>query len=89
VSIGLNTTIVIVGSQTSLPLEGDDVTRITSHAMVIYDDAIDKIRQELIAYAEPICVESLTMDLPLPPLRAINHTIPLIDEKKVYHWHSS
>lgn len=68
VSIGLNLTTVIVGSQTSLPLEGNDVMKIASCAMVIYDDAIDKIHQELIAYAEPICVESLDMDLPLPPI---------------------
>jgi Reverse transcriptase (RNA-dependent DNA polymerase) len=29
------------------------------------------------------------MDLPLPPLRAINHTVPLIDENKIYPWRPS
>ncbi|KAF8574980.1 hypothetical protein K439DRAFT_1641768 [Ramaria rubella] len=34
--------------------------------------------------AEDICKEA--NETPLPPLRDINHTIPLIDETKVYWW---
>lgn len=48
---------------------------------------IERAREELIKYAEPLCK---TMDeTDLPPFRAINHTIPLIDEKKVYKWRPS
>ncbi|KAF8220658.1 hypothetical protein L208DRAFT_1416363, partial [Tricholoma matsutake] len=32
---------------------------------------------------------SLDMDLLLPPLQAINHTVPLIDENKIYPWRPS
>ncbi|KAF8218874.1 hypothetical protein L208DRAFT_1419269, partial [Tricholoma matsutake] len=74
VTLGLNLTMVVIGSNTSLPIEGSTVTKIASRAMDIYEDAIEKVRQELLAYAEPICIEALDMDLPLPPLWAINHT---------------
>ncbi|KAF8227864.1 hypothetical protein L208DRAFT_1404802, partial [Tricholoma matsutake] len=84
VTLGLNPTTVVISSNTSLPIEGSTVTKIASRAMDIYEDAIEKVRQELLAYTEPICIEALDMDLLLPPLRAINHTVPLIDENKIY-----
>ncbi|KAF8233799.1 hypothetical protein L208DRAFT_1395228 [Tricholoma matsutake] len=89
VTLGLNPTTVVIGSNTSLPIEGSAVTKIALCAMDIYEDAIEKIRQELLAYAEPICIEALDMDLLLPPLWAINHTVPLIDENKIYPWRPS
>ena len=45
------------------------------------------MRQQLLEYARPICLEA--GDSLLPPLQSINHTIPLKDEAKVYHWHPS
>jgi hypothetical protein len=89
VMIGLNPTTVVISSNVSLPIERSSVMKIASRAMDIYEDAIEKVRQELMAYAEPICIEALDMDLPLPPLRVINHTIPLIDKNKIYPWRLS
>ncbi|KAF9440102.1 hypothetical protein P691DRAFT_794197 [Macrolepiota fuliginosa MF-IS2] len=39
---------------------------------------------ELIEYASNICKEAV--DTPLPPLHAINHVIPLLDDMKAYLW---
>ncbi|KAL4258218.1 CCHC-type domain-containing protein [Pleurotus pulmonarius] len=87
VLLGLNPARVVVGSEVSLPLDGPGVSRLASMS-VVYDEAeIEHARKELHEYAKPLCK---TMDqTDLPPLRAINHTIPLIDEKKVYKWRPS
>jgi len=39
------------------------------------------------AYAEPLCRK--VEETKLPPFRAINHAIPLIDENKTYQWRAS
>ncbi|KAJ6542400.1 hypothetical protein B0H10DRAFT_1673083, partial [Mycena sp. CBHHK59/15] len=49
--------------------------------------ALEGARNELRKYALPIC--RVAHETTLPPLRAINHTIPLIDEKKIYPWRPS
>ncbi|KAJ3803844.1 hypothetical protein F5876DRAFT_3249, partial [Lentinula aff. lateritia] len=41
----------------------------------------------LLQYAQPIC--KMAAETPLPPLRRIKHTIPLIDENKIHPWHPS
>lgn len=89
VTIGLNPSRVMVGSKEAQPLRGNAVTKIASRAMEAYDEKLGDVRNQLVKYAEGICVEALNMDLPLPPLRAINHTIPLIDENKTYPWRPS
>lgn len=55
--------------------------------MSLHEGNLEKVRKELREYAEPLC--RTAEETPLPPLWAINHTIPLIDEIKVYHWHPS
>lgn len=52
--------------------------------MSLHEGNLEKVREELRQYAAPICKSA--EETPLPPLRAINHTIPLIYENKVYHW---
>lgn len=47
-------------------------------------DLIESYRKELIDYAKDICKE--VIETPLPPLRMINHVIPLIDKDQVYAW---
>jgi Retroviral aspartyl protease/Zinc knuckle len=86
VTISLNPTTVVVRSKESQPLRGESVTRIASRAMDTYNERVVEVREALYSYADPICVENIDHDLPLPPLRAINHTIPLIDAKRVYLW---
>ena len=45
---------------------------------------MDMARKKLEKYAEPIC--KTVDETPLPPLRHINHKIPIIDDKKQYSW---
>ena len=92
VMIGLNPTIVVIGCDMSLPLEGESVTKIASHAMETYNERLerlDDVQKQLMKVAKPICVEALDVDLSLLPLCTINHIILLIDETKVYPWHPS
>jgi hypothetical protein len=51
------------------------------------DGDVINARDELMAYAEPLCRK--VEETELPPFRAINHSIPLIDENKVYPWRPS
>ena len=87
VSLGLNPTRVVVGSAKALPIRGIDVARIAARAVDVLEGKLDRIRRELIAYAQPLCVNP--DDTEQPPFRAINHAIPLIDEIKVYPWRPS
>ncbi|KAG6844130.1 hypothetical protein H0H93_016641, partial [Arthromyces matolae] len=87
VMVGLNPQRVIVGSRDSLTMEGLDVQRLASRSMRVYEDRIEEIRKNIMEYARPICKKA--SDSPLPPLRAINHEIPLVDENKVYGWRPS
>jgi hypothetical protein len=53
----------------------------------IKPDLLQAARDEMLDYAKPIC--RVASDTPLPPLRAINHTIPFIDESKILPWRAS
>ena len=87
VSFGFNPTAVAIGSASTLPIEGKQVRVLQSHTAEVLEDRLETARRQLREYAEPICKEA--SDSPLPPLRAINHRIPLIDESKVYSWRPS
>ncbi|RPD70279.1 hypothetical protein L226DRAFT_444096, partial [Lentinus tigrinus ALCF2SS1-7] len=88
VHLSMNPTKVVIGSKKSLPMAGAaQVRSLESCAVDLFQDRLEAARQELRQYAEPICRD--TSDAPLPPLRAINHTIPLKDESKIYHWRPS
>ncbi|RPD82679.1 hypothetical protein L226DRAFT_541825 [Lentinus tigrinus ALCF2SS1-7] len=85
--LSMNPTKVVVGSVKSLPIAGKQVRMLESCAAELFEDHLEVARRELRQYAESICQEA--SDSPLPPLRAINHTIPLKDESKIYHWRPS
>lgn len=87
ISVSLNPTTVVVGSESALPIKGSQVRVLKSHATAILDHRLQDVRFELREYAAPICKE--VSDSPLPPLRVINHCIPLIDPDKVYSWRPS
>ncbi|KAI0045056.1 hypothetical protein FA95DRAFT_1496070, partial [Auriscalpium vulgare] len=87
VLLGLNPTRVVIGSAEPLKIEGIDVTVISSAAADIAEDALDTLRAKLTREAEDLCAD--TERTALPPLREINHEIPLIDENKVYQWRPS
>jgi len=87
VTVSVNPASVYVGSAASLPIEGKRVRILESRAADIFEDHLERARDHLREYAAPICVSA--SDTPLPPLRVINHTIPLKDESKIYHWRPS
>ena len=87
VAVGVNPSCVVVGSSIPVELEGPDVITINSAAADLLNDGLDKLRTELSLEAEDLCTD--TSKTALPPMRAVNHTIPLIDEHKVYRFRPS
>ena len=87
VVFGLDPPQIGIGSTRVRPISGKQVTTLSSLAVDLFEDKIEKLRQELRAYAADICVDASRT--PLPPLRAINHKIPLIDESKKYSYRPS
>ena len=87
VSIGLNPARIIMGSDIPVPITVGKDARSLLNAVTFDDPKIVNARDELMAYADPLC--RVVEETELPPLRAINHTIPLIDEKKTYTWRAS
>ena len=87
VSIGLNDPRVLIGSSEPLPMEGVNVAVLTSRAMDVLEEHLETARQELRDYSADICKKA--METALPPLRKINHRVPLIDPDKVYPWRPS
>ena len=88
ICIGLNPARIVVGSDSPLPINpGPDTKLLLSAVSLSQDEEVIKAREELVAYADLICRN--VEETELPPLRAINHTIPLIDENKVYPWRPS
>ncbi|KAI0038291.1 hypothetical protein FA95DRAFT_1458214, partial [Auriscalpium vulgare] len=85
--IGMNPTRVVVGSAQPLEIRGEEVTTISSAAADLLEGELEKLRAELRDAARDLCAD--TTRTALPPLRAINHTIPLVDEEKVYSWRPS
>jgi hypothetical protein len=87
VCIGFNPARVVVGSDVAQPLKIGSDTKLMVHTLTPEDQSIENAREELRRYAEPLCKEMA--DTEFPPLRDINHTIPLIDEEKTYQWRPS
>ena len=87
VAIGFNPSRVIVGSSEPLEMKGPEVTTISSAAADLLDKGLDDLREQLKREAQDLCPD--TSKTALPPMRAVNHSIPLIDEKKVYRFRPS
>ena len=87
VCIGLNPSRIVIGSDVALPITSENDTKPLLNFIMPSDDEIVAAREELMAYAKPLCRK--VDETELPPLRAINHTIPLIDENKTYQWRAS
>ena len=87
VAIGLNPPRVSIGSPVPVDIRGEDTTVVTSAAADLLDDELEKLREQLRAEAADLCQDGATAEL--PPLREINHPIPLIDESKIYSWRPS
>ena len=87
VIFGFNLAKVVIGSLNSVALYRSDVAKISSMAMDLAEDGLEKLRLELIKEAADLCIPA--EDTPLPPLCIINHKIPIIDESKVYSFRPS
>ncbi|KAJ2913329.1 hypothetical protein MD484_g7081, partial [Candolleomyces efflorescens] len=79
VCVGLNPPRVVIGSAVSLPIKEDTTTRVVVSGISVDDRSVEKARTLLKKMAEPLCKE--LDEIPLPPLRAINHTVPLIRDR--------
>jgi hypothetical protein len=85
--LGFNPARVVIGSDEPIPLKAGNDTKLLVNMLSPEDQSIKDAREELCLYAEPLCKEVSETDL--PPFRVINHSIPLIDEKKTYPWRPS
>jgi len=87
VLVGLNSPRVVLGSKEPLEMRGPQVSVLESRATEVYEDSLERVRERLRELAQPLCSQAGATALPL--LRAINHSIPLIDEGKIYPWRPS
>lgn len=85
--LGFNDTRVVVGSDPSLPMKGEQVMKLTSQAVKIKDNVLEAMRIQLHKYARPLCQKA--KEALLLPFRKINHQILIIDKEKVYPYHPS
>ncbi|KAJ3560998.1 hypothetical protein NP233_g10469 [Leucocoprinus birnbaumii] len=87
VSICMEPPAVVIGSENPIPLKGPRIAKMLSRAMTTYEDKLEVIRNGLLSYTKKVCCDGL--DTPLPPLREINHKIPLINPDSKYLWRPS
>ena len=87
VAIGLNPPCVVIGSNKPVEMNGPDVITITSAAADLLDNGLENLRKQLRKEANDLCPD--TSKTALPPMRAVNHTIPLIEPNKVYRFRPS
>ena len=87
VCLGFNPARIVIGSDNALPIKSGLDTKLMVSALSTEDKQVEAAREELRQYALPLCKEVHETDL--PPFRAINHTIPLIDVSKTYPWRPS
>ena len=86
VLLGFNPSEIKVWSVDPLPIRGAS-TQVLEVRTTGVGDELEHYRAELRQYAASICKEA--SETPLPPLRAINHVIPLIDDTVTYSWRQS
>jgi hypothetical protein len=82
----LNPPSVEVLAEKPVEIKGVNIDRLQSKAAKLVDEDFEKLRMDLHAYAEAAGLYVDPSSTPLPPLRAINHEILLIDENKIYPW---
>lgn len=83
ITIGFNNSQISIGSPDPKPIDkGEHVDQLTSHLVDVVKQDLEKLRQEVKDYARDLFKEAY--QVPLPPLRKINHEIPLVDPSKSY-----
>ena len=66
-----------------MPLKAGADTKLMVSMVTPEEKLVESVREDLRQYADPICRDVSE------PFRAINHTVPLIDESKIYSWRPS
>ncbi|QRV80827.1 Transposon Ty3-G Gag-Pol polyprotein [Ceratobasidium sp. AG-Ba] len=87
VRLSFNPNAIFIGSARSLPMEGENIIVINSVSADVLETRMDELRAMLREEASDLW--KLIKDTPLPPFRDINHSIPIIDESKVYRFRPS
>jgi Retroviral aspartyl protease len=87
VMVGLNSPRIVIGSRDPVEMKGPQVSVLELCAAEVFGESLERARIHLHELAKLLCSQAGATAL--PPLRAINHAIPLIDEKKVYPWRPS
>ena len=87
ICLGFNLVRVVVRSKDALTIKSGVDTKLMTAGISLEECQLEDIRDKLKRYAETLCKEM--HETGFPPLRDINHTIPLIDETKTYPWRPS
>jgi hypothetical protein len=87
VAIGFNPSRVVIGSAEPMEMKGPEVTTITSAVADLLNEGLSQVRLKLREEAEDLCPD--TSMTALPPFRAVNHRIPLVDDSKIYRFRPS
>jgi hypothetical protein len=88
IMLGLNPARIVIGSDSPEPLNnGEDVGVLASRATQLKEEGFESIREELRTYAMPLFKKAAETEL--PPLRRINHRIPIKDSEKRYPFRPS
>lgn len=87
VLLGFNPPEIKIRSLKPLPVRGSQTQVLELHESSFQAHDIERYSAQLRKYAIDICKEAV--DTPLPPLRAINHVIPLINDNHTYSWRQS
>jgi hypothetical protein len=85
--VGMNPYQIAVGKPLAQKLEGKEIAILSSMAANILDTRLERLREQLLNEVRDLCKSA--HETPLPPMRAVNHTIPLIDKERVYKWRPS
>jgi hypothetical protein len=75
VLLGLNPMQVDIGSGSSLPIKGEQITTLSSLAADLLEERLEALRQELIEYAKDICKDPA--DAPLPAIQSNKPYYPI------------
>jgi hypothetical protein len=90
VTLGFNEARVMVGSDKSLPIVGENVLKLSACMAELVNNDVETVRSNLMEEANGLGLFTPVEEQPLPPMRAIiNHVIPLIDESMIYPWRPS
>ena len=89
VQLGFNDLTVNVGSTDPLPIRGERLGKVSARLIDVIEEDTEKCHQIIFVHTRSLNLFQNAAEAPFPPLQAINHTIPLIDKSKVYHYWQS